>query len=406
MNQDKYMSEFKLNLMENLFIYRAASAIQLTKLNYKKRIPSISNQKFTYSELGKLAKEGFVKMYKPQPNVYKYSLYYLTRKGHEYVQLMFDLVEGEQGEGWIPAGVNSYGWFEYEVYSPPLDQIKHHTMLIDFFINISINVFTPIEHRNNLYAKRKTWSNHILRMDAEIRLGNKSMAIEIDRGTESHLQLIEKFKGYLFYFKDLEEKDMNTDFQDIVFIVDNVKKREGGLKRRWSNIMSAFYKAMGDYAFKIDLHFCTLDDAYNLLHYELDHKAAYKALANRYISEHQIKIKYMFYDQISQKGYTMQDDMENYYFIVIAHGYSTTVVRLFKQLKQNNFVYHDHFIAFAGHDEARFDYDLTRYDVTDKVQELFNELHKLFSENNMINMPREKYENELVTNFEEFDMFK
>jgi len=209
MNEVYIMSEFKINLMKNLLIYRAASAIQLTKLNYKKQIPSKSNEKFTYSELAKLVKDGLVKMYKPQPNVYKYSLYYLTRKGHEYMQFMLDIVEGEQCEGWTPNDLDSYGWFDYEVYTPPLEQINHHIMLIDFFIKISINVPTTIQHRNNLYAKRKTWTNHILRMDAEVRLGNKSIAIEIDRGTESHSQLIEKFKGYLFYIKDLEAQNRN-----------------------------------------------------------------------------------------------------------------------------------------------------------------------------------------------------
>lgn len=388
MNELNMMSEFKLNLMKNLLIYRAASAIQLTKLNYNKQIPSISNEKFTYSELAKLTKVGLVKMYKPQPNVYKYSLYYLTRKGHEYAQFILEIVEGEQGEGWSPGNLDSYGWFDYEVYSPPLEQINHHTMLIDFFISISINVPTTIQHRNNLYAKRKTWTNHILRMDAEVRLGNKTIAIEIDRGTESHSQLIEKFQGYLFYIKDLEAKNKEIDFKDIVFIVGNVKHREGGLKRRWLNIMSAFYKAMGEDAFKIDIHFCTTEDAYNLLNYELEHKLAFNSLANEYLPKHEkIKIKKLFRDPLSQKGFVMQDDLEKNYFVVLAHEYSTSSVRLYNQLTQTDFKCQDYFIANVDN-TARFDFDLARYDVSIKVQDLFSGLSKRITENNIIQMPR------------------
>jgi len=391
MNGFKIMSEFKLNLLNNLFNYRAASAIQLTQLTYKKRITSLSNQKFTYSELAKLVREGLVRMYKPQPNVYKYSLYYLTPKGLEFVQSMLDIVEGEHGEGWLPSDFYSYGWFDYEVYSPPLEQINHHIMLIDFFINISINVPTTIEHRNNLYAKRVTYSNHTLRMDAEVRLEDKSIAIEIDRGTESHSQLIEKFKGYLFYMKDLEAKNISLDFQSIVFIVDNVKHREGGLKRRWLNIMSAFYKAMGESAFKIDLHLCTLEDAHNLLQYELDNKSAFNVLANRYLSNYQINIKKLSFDSLTKKGFVMEDDRKNFYFSVISNEYSTSVVRLYNHSKQFKADYQEYFIATVDN-AIRFNYDLARYNVPDKIQELFRELNHCISEENMIKMPRVKYE--------------
>lgn len=387
MKEEFELSECKKKILKNLFIYRAASAIQLSKLVYQTQCPTNSNQKFMYGELSKLNKLGLVKVYKPQKDAYKYSLYFLTPKGHEYVQNSLDVIEGQQDGGWYPG--NSFGWFEYDVYSPPLEQIVHHTMLIDLFINISVDVDNEFQHRNNLYAKRKTWSNHILRMDAEVRYGNKSIAIEVDRGTESHQQLISKFQNYLYYFTDLESNNQELDFKDIVFVVDNVKQRDGGLKRRWLNIMSAFYKTMGEYAFKVDLHFCTLDNAYKLLSHELFHDRSWNILFQTLNSKYDLNLYKVWRDTVSKKIFLAQNGNGEYYFTMNIQEYSTTIIRLYNLMKTKKIDCKDYLLACV-HGLPNFKYDLARYDVPLKVQQLFKELQVLITIDNRVELQRVK----------------
>ena len=388
MKEEIGQTDGRLNILKYLFVYRATSAIQLAKIVYKTKYPTISNEKFIYGELAKLRKQGLVKMYKPQVHLYKYSLYFLSPQGLEYIQNSLDLVEGQTGDGWFPNNLDSHGWFKFEVYSPPLEQVVHHTMLVDFFINITVVEGSEIKHRNNLYAKRKTWSNHILRMDAEVCYGGKNIAIEIDRGSESHQQLIEKFKGYLRYFKDLETKNMEIDFRDILFIVDNIKLRDAGLKRRWLNVMAAFYKAMGDYAFKVDLHFCTLDDAYKLLTYEFNEPGYANTLFQTLRMKHNIEIDDFLRDNLTNKMY-LALDLSDYYFTMCVQEYSTSIVRLYDIFKNHSIKCKDIYIACV-HELPQFDYDLARYEVPKKIEQLFKELQIVITDENRIELLRVK----------------
>ena len=163
---------------------------------------------------------------------------------------------------------------------------------------------------------------------------------------------------------------------------------------------------MGEYAYKIDLHFCTLDDAYDVLLYELEHNDAFNALANYYLRKNHYLINNLYIEQISQKGFAMQDDQGNYYFSVINQEYSTAIVRLYNHFKQYNLECQDYFVACVD-EIPRFNYDLSRYDVSDKTQELFKELGELITDNNKIKMPRVKAKSQVAPlKPNEFDIFQ
>lgn len=398
MDQEIVLSNFRQHLLETLFVARAASAKQLAKLVYNKKFPTKSNEKFTYNELAKLRDLKLVEIFKPQPHISNYSFYYLSKKGLSYIQALLDIMEGTIGSGWncdydyyYPYEVSSlplnhdYGYFPYEVYLPPLNQLSHHTMLIDFYINITVVDFNPIEFRNNLYSKRKTWSGHILRMDAEVKFKDKSIAIEIDRGTETHEQLIKKFEGYKRYLSDLETKGLSKDIHAITFIVENRKEKEGGIVRRWNNILSAYYKGMGKYAFEIDLHLTRLDRAYNLLNFQLRYQGVGNALIEK-IKEMFNEVNYsVCYINSRNKTPFYFEDTEGYFsLLAISSKFSTSFIN---NVASVDLLRIKHSYLGLMDEEIFLNPDLSRYGVEKKVINLFEDARRIYDEAQPIFIP-------------------
>lgn len=267
MNEDFGLNEVQENLMVMLFCYRGATAVQLAKMIYQTDAITTSNEKYVYGQLNKLESDGLVTRFKPNVHVSKYAIYYLTKKGFDWYQNSLDLPEGYVGKGWLFDTDIDFGEFEYTVYKPPLKQIKHHLMLIDTFL---VMQRASVVHRNNLYAKREMLTppniRSILRADAEMKINDQIYTIEIDCGTESHAQLVEKFNNYFEYITDYRNAYGHYDIHNIVFVVSGT--HDGHLKRRWTNILAAYYKGMRGIQNHVNLYLVIQDDLAKFLEFE------------------------------------------------------------------------------------------------------------------------------------------
>ena len=113
-----------------------------------------------------------------------------------------------------------------------------------------------------------------LKPDAAILLNKNFYAIEIDRGTESNEQLYDKFlkyKTYHDYCKNLEDEKTKLKVHTILFVVES-KKRKYGIKRRWTNVLSAFFKAFGADFPPINLIMVPMDETVQTLEFEKQRK--------------------------------------------------------------------------------------------------------------------------------------
>lgn len=263
------------------------TAKQLTAMMHAPFAYNLSEEKSVYNYLRKLKKQGLVVALKLQSNVANGSIYYLSHKGYEYAKDMLNIEDERTGTGWI----THYGEFEgldfadipYDVHIPPLKQPAHHLMLIDFFIKLSMineDTYEEIKHRNNLYSAKTYHVDGVkyrYRPDAEIVLGHKRFTIEIDRATESHDQLLQKFETYRQY---LEHSSNPADkINGIIFVVEN-RRRDHGIKRRWTNILSAFFKKLHKYQQDLNLIMTTLDTARETLLFELKRDAFERKSSN------------------------------------------------------------------------------------------------------------------------------
>lgn len=200
------MQNLKLSAAQNtalaeLFYYRRMTAQQIAKLHYNKKIITTSNEKYMYRQLKELEDMKLVLRLDKISNASKYAVYSLTKKGYIMYEAHAQVSEGYTGSGWYDGYNVDHGYFEYRLYSPPRQQIQHHLMLIDMFIETRL---LGVQHRNNLYAKRTAQSSprvklQMLRPDAEVIINDEVYTIEIDTGTESHAQLVEKFERYFHY---------------------------------------------------------------------------------------------------------------------------------------------------------------------------------------------------------------
>lgn len=268
--QNLNLSAAQNNALAELFYYRGMTAQQIAKLHYNKKFITVSNEKYMYRQLKELEDMRLVLRLDKISNASKYAVYSLTKKGYAAYQVHVQVLEGYTGSGWYDSYNVDHGYFEYKVYSPPRRQIQHHLMLIDMFIEMRLR---GVEHRNNLYAKRTAQSDHrvkmqMLRPDAEMIINGEIYTLEIDTGTESHVQLVEKFERYFHYLVNAKELYGEFDIQHIVFIVNG--EHNGHLERRWTNILAAFYKGTRAMHLKLHLHLVTMKDLERFLQIERD----------------------------------------------------------------------------------------------------------------------------------------
>lgn len=248
---EKLVSPTQMHLLNLLFYYRGCTAIQLAKMNYDVAEVTKSNVSYMHNQLKILEEHNLITFFKPHPRIAKYSIYQLSRTGVSRLLRHYQVDDGYEGDGWMNDEVD-YGYFDYEVYAPPKNQVQHHSQLIDMF---AILLRLNIPHRHNLYAKRELTDRLrriVLRPDGEMAINNENYLIEIDTGSESHMQLIEKFKNYYNYCSEHYTHFGDYDVQNIVFVV--CGGHDGHLYRRWNNVLAAYYKAMRELHDKIALH--------------------------------------------------------------------------------------------------------------------------------------------------------
>lgn len=277
------LTQLSEQIIKTLMTYRGMTAKQLTSMLYGLYQYGLSEEKSVYNYLRKLKNQGLVKAHKLQANVANGSIYYLTPKGYQYGKDMLNIAEGAMGTGWIyryqEFGECTLGDLSYDLYEPPLKQPAHHLMLIDFFIRlktVAANYEDELQHRINLYSSRKyeiEGQKYQYRPDGEISFNGKTFAIEIDRATESHEQLLQKFETYNRYMDYVSTSGSVVDRIDgIIFVVES-KRREHGLVRRWTNILSAFFKKLNKYQNQMNLIMTSLDFVGDSIHFELNRES-------------------------------------------------------------------------------------------------------------------------------------
>ena len=263
----------RINILNYLLDYRAMNVKQMTTLIYMTTHYTNSNLKQVQRELKELKDKGLVTtflyseplidnegVYKTQ----KVSMYYLTAKGYNNIMEYYDIIAGQQGTGYLLTDDFIYGDIPYEVYKPPTVLIEHHMMGINTFIKLCL-YGNKFPHRNNLYAAKKVGENKKLRPDAEVLINNKNYFLEFDRNTESHEKLVEKFSNYSDYFDSLTKEELEKQGK-IIFLVD----KEIGIKRRWNNLLSAYFKGLNKYCYRINLILCTEGKIIEVLNMEKD----------------------------------------------------------------------------------------------------------------------------------------
>lgn len=287
------LSERGLDIMKELFFYRGMTGKQMVTFITKTSNFTLSQEKSVYNYLRTLKNNGLVDSYRLQDTISRGSIFYLSRKGFELIKDILNIEEGGIGNGTIPVDENTiFGDMSYELHSPPLKQPAHHLMQIEFYSHLIMDQETIIRHRNNLYAaKSYTYKGekNRLRPDAEVSLPTGLCCIEIDRATETHEQLVQKFETYKRYldYCDNDNSTKRTPIKTILFVVEG-KKREYGIRRRWNNVLSAFYKGMKERYWEINLILTTLDEVKRTMHIEKN-KRDYEAKAITRLDKLQIE---------------------------------------------------------------------------------------------------------------------
>lgn len=268
-----------MKLLELLFYYRGMTALQLTKMYYDSENPLPTQKSNIYNYLNKLKKQSLVTSKKLDESIYLGSIYYLTSKGFEAAKEMMNIEVGAKESGFIllneRSGIPTQSDLPYNLYQPPKLQMSHHLLLIDLFIQLRIqfNDDEAIDHRLSMYCSTPYTIDSIdykIRPDAEVLLPHKeSYWIEVDRGTESHSQLLAKFNNYKNFLIYLKENNLEIPFKGIIFVTD-AKQRLCGLKRRWANILSAFLKEMYPFDTDLRLILTPLNEVENTLRFEMN----------------------------------------------------------------------------------------------------------------------------------------
>lgn len=258
------LSERGLDIMKELFFYRGMTGKQLVTFITKTSNFTLSQEKSVYNYLRTLKNNGLVESHRLQDTISRGSIFYLSRKGFDLMKDVFNIEEGGIGNGTIPIHEKTiFGDMPYELHSPPLKQPAHHLMQIEFYSHLIMDQESVVRHRNNLYAARSftyKGEKNRLRPDAEVSLLTGLCCIEIDRATETHEQLVQKFETYKRYLDFCEDDEyVRTPIKTILFVVEG-KKREYGIRRRWNNVLSAFYKGMKERYWEVNLILTTLDE--------------------------------------------------------------------------------------------------------------------------------------------------
>lgn len=288
-----------MKILEYLFSYRGMTALQLAQMYYEVEQPMSTQKSNIHNYLSKLKKKGLVDSKKVNDPLHPGSLYWLTARGLEATKDLLNIDIGVKGNGYIFLNDSSYQThadLPYDIYAPPKIQVEHHLLLIDFFNTLRRDFYEDdyITHRLSMYCSVEyPFGNNQtkIRPDAEVVLPNGDVYwIEIDRATESHSKLLNKFYNYKHYFDYLKQNKLPLPFKGILFVTDT-KKHTVGLKRRWSSILSAFLKVMHQNDVSVRLLLTPLNTLEQTLRFEMQRK------------ELEDKAKRLLKDDLHQQGY-------------------------------------------------------------------------------------------------------
>jgi len=294
------LTNCSMKLIEYLFYYRGMTALQLTQMYYELEKPLSTQKSNIHNYLAKLKKQKIVASKKIDDPLHPGSIYYLTKMGFEVVKVMLNIDVGAKENGFIllneRSGIPTQSDLPFELYQPPKQQINHHLLLIDLFIQLRIHFSEEeaVDHRLSIYCSTEYTldsKDYKISPDAEILLPNKeSFWIEADRSTENHSQLLAKFENYKNYLIYLKKHDLPIPFKGILFLTDE-KQQRYGLKRRWTNILSAFLKEMYPFNQDVRLILTPINNLEKTIHFEMSQ------IALNQIAKHQV------YEKLHQKGY-------------------------------------------------------------------------------------------------------
>ncbi|MBP1931805.1 replication-relaxation family protein [Ammoniphilus resinae] len=300
---EKDLSPFKKMILEALYKYRGVTAIQLLEILYKDRFKVKPDPKFNKRSINLEVKTG--ERSTAQKNLAKYlselfregfissdlidqkrKVYYLSREGFIYIKGQLQIKWNHIGTGYN----GDIGDFPYEIVKPPLKNIFHHLLLVDFFVKVidfsqrflQQNNFT-IDFRDNRYCAEDFKVNsrsHKHRPDAEMRVTNTDSNsqffywIEFDRSTEYSGTIFQKFEKYNLYLDYLAKTNRKLP-EAILFITDE-KDHDRGTRMRWETITEAFFSCMSKWASKVNLIYGTLTEVEDILSNEIAHTQIYE----------------------------------------------------------------------------------------------------------------------------------
>lgn len=344
------LTHYSMKLLEYLMYYRGMTALQLTRLYYNVDEPLQSQKTNIHNYLSKLKKQSLVASKKLEDSIQRGSLYYLTVKGLDVVKEMLNIDFGVGGDGFIllneRGGVTTQADLPYSIYQPPRQQVRHHLLLIEFFIQLRImfDEEESVDHRLSMYCSTTyTYDNlnQKIRPDAEILLPNQtSYWIEVDRGTENHSQLLQKFRNYKHYLTYLKENNLEIPTKGIIFVVDE-KKQTYGLKRRWGNILSAFLKEMDPFQDDIRLILSPVNELENTLRFEMNRIAlnqSAKHLVDKKLYELDYEKVTSFQHRVNKTlsyAFAINEKSYKIIFLNVSNAYDSFVYTNFHQFLQN-----------------------------------------------------------------------
>lgn len=349
-----------MKILTYLLYYRGMTALQLTQMYYEVQHPLATQKSSIHNYLSKLKKQGLVDSKKVNDPLHPGSLYWLTPVGLDTAKDLLNIDIGAAETGYIyslDSQYESQADLPYEIYAPPKKQVEHHLSLIDFFNTLRWNFFDDehIPHRLSMYCSVEYphgQKQAKIRPDTEIVLPSGDVYwIEIDKSTESHSKLLNKFYNYKHYFDYLKKNKLPFPMKGILFVMDT-KQHEGGIKRRWSSILSAFLKVMHPDDVDVRLLLTPLNKLEQTLRFEMQRKEL-EAIAGHLLDTNaQLKdySKVQLYSKSSTKHLLYELAVNN-------HAYKIIYVNISNTFDSSAYTNFQHFLAHEANikkkDEVR-----------------------------------------------------
>lgn len=360
-SQSLALSEKEVRILTYLFNYRGMRAKDLVVFETNTTCYSLSDEKSIYNYLAKLKRKGLIKSNRLQGVNSLGSLYYLSTNGLELIKSLLNISVGQQGNGFLPIMEETTFWdIPAEYQSPPLKQTEHFLLTIEFFKQLVADKETPYRHTTTFYSNLTyvhEQKMHKVKPDAAVIIDGNFYAVEIDRATENHEQLIQKFlkyKHHYDYCNLAEDKTTVRPVHSILFVVEE-RSRRHGIQRRWTNVLSAFFKAFNEKFPEINLILVPMNEVAATLDFEqyrhIMEKKEIEKVAKFYTDEG-------FSNVVDPGKYPLVADENNKCKVVSLHIHQEFESRLYKD-KYNLYLYSLNMENRIKHDEQLKVYEYT-----------------------------------------------